>query len=514
MTRDIAVLVPLVLVVLGGAALTAHRDQPPTPAAASEDGWLTDAQGRQYRLEPLPRPQAVKIGDSRVRTIWGIEADLAREDEQTFYLKLYRVAPTSTPKAAPVAVVPAEPLPRVVRRVTLRAFGRGLPSAGQWREGLVLGDVTGDGALDIIAGPARKTLRTPTVFSRRDGTWTPASVGFPARAYDYGGLAFRPAQEGRPAALAVGVHLRGLMVHELAASAAFEDRSSGLPFAQRADDAVFSSRALAFADCNADGRQDLIALGEGPRPGGRGRDMSAAMGLRAFAAQPDGAWRTPEPAMPSVFGASLAVGDVDGDGRPDLAVASGQFADARLVLRGAGDCTWAAEPVTTARTSSYVTAVALADVDGDGRAELVAGATRFEGERAFAHLDVFTRGADGQWTRRALARIEGRQRFEAIAVSDVDGDRHADVAAIGPAGALLLFLGDGRGQFVRQAGSVPHAGGCAGAALVAGDLDGDGRAELVAAHAQECTTTEPTACPSEGSLTAWTAGARPAATRR
>ena len=47
----------------------------------------------------------------------------------------------------------------------------------------------------------------------------------------------------------------------------FEDASTALPFSMRSDEPVFSSRAIALADCNADARLDIVALGEGPRLG-------------------------------------------------------------------------------------------------------------------------------------------------------------------------------------------------------------------------------------------------------
>src|SRR5687767_6785915 len=61
----------------------AKPGQKPVPAAsATEHEWLTDAEGRQYRLEQVPKAQATKVSDTKIRTIFGVPADLAKEDEE------------------------------------------------------------------------------------------------------------------------------------------------------------------------------------------------------------------------------------------------------------------------------------------------------------------------------------------------------------------------------------------------------------------------------------------------
>lgn len=482
---------------------------------APASDWLTDAQGRQYRLEPLPRAQAVKTSEGRVRTIWGIEADLGKEDAEFFYLKLYRVQPVAPPAAATPSPVVTEPLPAMVRRLAFQPFGTGLPAAGQWREGVVVGDVTGDGQPEIIAGPARKTLRAPTVFSRTGNAWAPAPVTFPRRPYDYGALAFTPGQANQPPLLVAGVHLRGLIALSLGRAGVFDDVSTGLPFQGTPQEAVFASRAVALGDCNGDGRPDLLALGEGLRPNARGKEASAAVGLAVFTPGAEGVWsRHPltGEAFGAMFGSTIALGDVDGDGHLDAAMASGQFGESRIVARGDGRCGFTLETVPV-WPRSFVTSLALVDLDGDRRAELVAGATRFDGPRAWGHLDVYRRGADGTWTRTPLARIDGRVRIDAVAAGDLDGDGRQDVAAAGPDGETFVFLGTAKGGFVREGATIRHPAGCAASALVAADLDADARAELVISYSQERTAST-TGCPSEGGLTAWKAVARRPAPRR
>ena len=148
----------------------------------------------------------------------------------------------------------------------------------------------------------------------------------------------------------------------------FEDASTALPFSMRSDEHVFSSRAIALADCNGDARLDIVALGEGPRLGAmtQADGVSGDGARRASCRHADGAWTAKrDEGSVGLFGGPVATGDIDGDGRLDLAIASGTLGDSRLWYRGGEGCTWTAEAVDAMRPRSYITSIAVADVDGD-----------------------------------------------------------------------------------------------------------------------------------------------------
>jgi hypothetical protein len=488
-------------------------------AAAPHEEWLTDAQGRAYRLEPLPKSQGEKIDETRIRTIWGVQADLAREDEQYFYIKIYRVAPTPpVPRAAkaPLRASAAEPLPRPSARLRWTPFSQGLPDEGQWREGIALADLTGDGRLDIVVSPARKSLRPPSIFVHDGKRWQRSSAfRFPQRPYDYGDVAVGDIDGDGTLDLALGVHLRGLMVLR-GVPGGFEDASSGLPLSSGGEALSFSSRAIALADCNGDRRLDLIALGEGPgRPVAGQAPTNAASGVASFQRHENGTWSLVPQANPSsVFGSSLATGDFNGDGRLDVVTASGALGDTRIVFVGDGACGWRAEALEPVRPRSYVTAVAAGNVSGDSRDEVLVGYTEFSGEEVRFGVDVLTRAADGGWSRRALVRAPGRARVESLAVADLDGDGARDVVAVLPQGAAAIFLGDGKGGFTRERQLLPAPDGCEAAAVAVGDLDGHQLADVVIGYALESSGTNPGVCAGEGALRAWKTARQLPATRK
>ena len=67
---------------------------------------------------------------------------------------------------------------------------------------------------------------------------------------------------------------------------------------------------------------------------------------------------------------SLALGDVNGDGKPDLAVAN-DYSGTVSVLLGNGDGTFQGQTQQTFATGGSPESVALADLTGDGKSDLV-----------------------------------------------------------------------------------------------------------------------------------------------
>lgn len=201
----------------------------------------------------------------------------------------------------------------------------------------------------------------------------------------------------------------------------------------------------------------------------------------------------------SMHGANtMALADPDGDG--DLDLIWGDFFEAGLLwFRNQGSCaamSLSHEPVRfppgdPVLTSGY-NAPAFGDVDGDGRTDLVVGVLggAYDPNRTtVANLHYFSRAADGRYIRRTAQLLPvldvGSESVPGLV--DLDGDGDLDLllgSKIDPvqrSTGLVHWLenvGTARHPAFRQRSPLPIAGSYH-MAPTAGDLDGDGHADLL-----------------------------------
>ena len=147
------------------------------------------------------------------------------------------------------------------------------------------------------------------------------------------------------------------------------------------------------------------------------------------------------------------VADVSGDGIPDLVIACAS--DNRLYVR-LGHGGGLVDSVVATTPSFGASCLAIADVDGDGRADLAL-------SDGTSHAEVRRGTGDGGFASVVFSCASGRR----VWLRDLDGDGRVDLVV-----GHSLFLGDGHGGFA-AAGALPFD--VAGIA----DLDLDGRLELV-----------------------------------
>jgi hypothetical protein len=522
------------------AANSTAGDEDETPAAAGAaqglqppDGkWLKDEEGRFYFVDKLEKSGPfLRLDDKTVRTRWGINIDVVKEDDKYFYYKVYR----------PVGSFPAMQLGRHLspeetrrieatyaantpesRRLSFVPFGKGLPTTGQWRNGFAIADMNGDGHPDIVHGPARKSMGNPAVFlGDGKGNWRRWSEArFPPLPFDYGDTVVADFNGDGHMDMALGMHLRGMAVLLGDGKGHFTDWGKGLDLSvpkPGADSLGFSSRAIAVLDWNHDGRPDVLALGEGPRltAVSRERVRPAAAGDSygpvIYLNQGDGTWVRKDQGTTSreIFGDSVTVGDFNGDHRPDFATGSGAMGRQSLVNYHREDGAWNAVDVSLVRPQSYIRSVTAADFNGDGRDDLAVGYMSFELGTWWSGIDILYSQADGSWTRRPLFSTEGRLEVSALGHGDLDGDGRTDLVALTGEGETWVYLGDGKGFFTREtATGIPAVdGGCRGYHVELADLDGDGRDEIVADFAGENSPMfAPDRCLSGGALMAWHLG--------
>jgi hypothetical protein len=506
---------------------TSNKLEPP-------DGkWLIDEQGREYFTTEVPRVEGqyewASEDHKKVRLAYGLLLDVASYDESKILVKIYRPGgPPPRPARASASPEEVEAGYRVslpsVDRLRFVSFGAGLPTEGQWRQGFAIADINGDGHLDIVHGPVRKGSNRPAIFlGDGKGNWRPwKEATFPAVAFDYGDVAVGDLNgDGHPD-LVVASHLRGISALVNDGKGNFRLWSQGIDFQSQpppgATELPFSSRAVQIFDWNHDGKADIVALGEGPRfatsRGAGNADFSqGSRGILIYLNQGNGTWTKTggNEGRGAVFGDNLVLGDFNGDGIQDFLTASGVLGSRALLNLGKADGTWQPVAVEALRPNAIFQSVSAGDFDHDGHLDLAVGYLSSEAGVWRTGVDVLLARPGGAWQRVALANEKSQAGLTAIGAGDLDGDGALDVVALTGDGRGWVFLGDGKGGFVRQEGSALGEPGCGGYHVELADLDGDGRAEIVASFAGEAGSLLAggggggTACSSGGSLRAWKA---------
>ena len=129
---------------------------------------------------------------------------------------------------------------------------------------------------------------------------------------------------------------------------------------------------------------------------------------------------------------SVAIGDLNGDGKRDLAIANrGSWTVS--VLLNSGDGSFQAK--VDYRTGRGPSSVAIADLNGDGKRDL---ATANAGA---ATISVLTNRGDGSFQAQRDYRVGVRRVLpESVAIRDLDGDGRPDLATANPVGTVSVLL--------------------------------------------------------------------------
>src|SRR5437764_1205351 len=288
-------------------------------------------------------------------------------------------------------------------------------------------DINGDGVKDVIAGAGPGGGPHVKVFSGKDGSLLQSF------------MAFDPAFRGGTSVAAGDVEGSGTADIVVGAGAGggpqvsvFNGQTGAVVRSFMAFDEGFRGGVdVAVGDVNGDGFADIV-VGAGPGGGPHvkvfsGKDGSVLQSFMAYAPTFTG-------------GVSVAAGDVNGDGKADVITGAGPGGGPHVkVFDGATgnqiDSFMAYDPAFTGGVD-----VAAGPVEGGTRADVITGA----GPGGGPHVKVFNVGTGETLVQSFFAYDAAFQGGVNVAVSDLTGDGKAEIvtgAGAGGGPAVMVFDG-------------------------------------------------------------------------
>ncbi len=352
-----------------------------------------------------------------------------------------------------------------------RSSGLSQPGMEGGKTELEFGDVDGDGQVDLVSvgdhgSPYVNTSEHGVMvwFGDGAGHWSVFQYG----EFGYGGVALGDVNNDGRMDIGYGVHhdYSGVPLGDQILEVALGDGTgrnwTAWDTGLATNGETWGMFGTDFADVDNDGRLDVGSVSFG-----------CCAGAHVYRNQGDGTWTQTFGFIGGNCTCLFQFGDVNGDGNADFACGNNQ--GTVYLGDGAGHFTLADGNLPPVPSGGRI-GVALGDVNDDGRDEVAFATT--------AGIGVYAWSAPGQWTDLSgtLATVGAPQRVQ---IADMDLDGHGDVVAFF-LGRVVVYGGDGQGHWQTLV-SVTTPDACDFAAARAGvDFDHNGYPDFAFVAEENC----------------------------
>jgi hypothetical protein len=354
-------------------------------------------------------------------------------------------------------------------------------ATGSGPESVAMADFNGDGKPDLVVANENSNTVSVLLNTTSPGATTPsfaAQQTFGTGSFPQSLTVGDLNGDGKPD-LVVGNFSSGsvsVLLNTTAAGATTPSFAAQQTFA-----AGTNPEALAVADLNGDGKADLVVANQGSN------NVSVLLNTTAAGAT------TPSFLAQQTFAAgsrphSVALADLNGDGKPDLVVANFDAAVSVLLnttAPGASTASFTAQETFAA--GSFLGSLALTDFNGDGKLDLVV--SNETSGTASVLLNTTAAGASTpSFAAQETFAIGGLP--VGVAVADFNGDGNPDLAVTNDSPNAVSVLLNARVPITIVASfstQETFATGMFPMSLALGDFNGDGKSDLVVANNGEST---------------------------
>ncbi|HMG67340.1 MAG TPA: FG-GAP-like repeat-containing protein, partial [Chitinophagaceae bacterium] len=361
-------------------------------------------------------------------------------------------------------------------------------TAGTAPSGLSIADIDGDGKADIVAANnasgsisiLRNTSTSGSISFAGASNVTTSSDPFAVAVSDID-------NDGKPDLVVANSYLSGfagigntVTIYRNTSSPGSISFAAGVSFSTGNE-----PYDIAIGDINGDGKPDL-AIANYNNGSGATNDVSilrntSTAGSISFAAQTN--------LTTTKVAGGIGLGDIDGDGKPDLAVSNsgifgnyGTSVSVYLNTTTTGSTTLSFGTKADFSTGASPYPVSFADIDGDGKNDLVT--ANFADDNMTVLRNTSVSGTISFAAQSNFATGDGNSY---LGIGDLDGDGMVDVAVVNfgsssTGNTVSVLRNASTSGTISFNAKVDLTTGTAPYKAAVGDLDGDGRADIAVSN--------------------------------